>query len=104
MLLHTVFFWLRDDLDESAKKAFENALAGLLKIKGIKFKYIGKPAATRRAVIDRTYSYKFVIGFDDIKGHDYYQDCETHKEFVDAFKNYWVKVQVYDGEEYKIGG
>jgi hypothetical protein len=48
MFLHTVLFWLRDDLKSTELQAFEAGLNDLINIESVKFKFIGKPASTRR--------------------------------------------------------
>lgn len=98
MLLHTVLFWLRDNLTQAEKEQFEKGLAELTTIGTVKTKFFGKPAATRRPVIDTSYSYQLVLGFDDIKGHDAYQTDPIHLKFLTACAPFWTKVLIYDAE------
>ena len=101
MFLHTVFFWLKPGLTPAETAEFEAGLATLTTIPTVRFKYVGKPASTRRPVIDSSYSYKLVVGFDNLAGHDTYQEIDTHLAFIAQCSKYWTKVQIYDAEEVK---
>lgn len=96
MFLHTVFFWLRSDLGPVQVADFEAGVRQLMLIHTVRFCYLGTPAETDRPVIDRTYSYQLVVGFDDRAGHDVYQDIDIHLDFVKRFSSFWTKVQIYD--------
>jgi hypothetical protein len=98
MFLHTVLFWLRTDLTPEDIRKFESGLQDLIQIDSVKFNFIGKPAVTRRPVIDSSYSYKLVVGFDDLAGHDRYQEAPLHLKFIDNCQKFWTKVQIYDAE------
>lgn len=98
MFLHTVLFWLREDLAQGELQAFESGLKDLIGIQSVRFKFIGKPAATRRPVIDWSYSYKLVVGFDNLMGHDEYQDDPVHLKFIQDCRSFWTKVQIFDAE------
>jgi hypothetical protein len=98
MLLHTVLFWLRPDLTAAEVATFEAGLASLTSIPTVRWSFIGKPAATRRPVIDSSYSYQLVVGFDDLAGHDIYQEIAVHEDFRQAYSPYWTKVLIYDAQ------
>lgn len=98
MFLHTVLFWLRNDLTQAEKDQFEKGLKDLTAITTVKTSFFGKPAPTRRPVIDATYSYQLVLGFEDIKGHDAYQTDPIHLAFVKTCAPLWTKVLIYDAE------
>jgi len=98
MFMHTVLFWLREHLTQAEKDQFEKGLDALSAIGAVKMKFIGTPAATRRPVIDASYSYQLVLGFDDIKGHDAYQSDPVHLKFVKECAPLWTKVLIYDAE------
>ena len=99
MFLHSVFFWLRPDLQPSQVSEFEAGVRQLMAIETVRFRYLGTPAATDRPVIDRSYSYQLVVGFDDLAGHDFYQQVDIHLAFIQRFAGYWHKVQIYDAVE-----
>lgn len=96
MFLHTVLFWLRPDLSPAQIADFAAGVRQLMMIPTVRFRYLGTPAETDRPVIDRTYSFKLVVGFDDRAGHDVYQDIDVHLDFIKRFSSYWTKVQIYD--------
>lgn len=98
MFLHTVLFWLRPDLTREEVARFEEGLKTLTTIRSVKTHFFGKPAPTRRPVIDATYSYQLVLGFEDIHGHDSYQTDPLHQTFVKTCSPLWSKVLIYDAE------
>lgn len=94
--IHVVCVWLKPDLDRRDIKDFEKAMRELKKIKTVRSMEIGKPAGTKRDVVDNTYSYMMVFYFNDATGHDLYQIDPIHQDFVDKNKAKWTRVQVYD--------
>lgn len=96
MLIHTVYFWLPPELESDTVAAFEEGLEALTKISFVRHGYWGRPAATSRPVIDRTYSYGLAVIFDDMAGHDAYQVDPAHKAFLERFAPMWLKVTIYD--------
>ena len=98
MFVHNVIFWLRKDLSDASVKEFEAGIAMLAKLPSVHHGFIGKPAATDRPIIDRTYSYGLTVVFDDLAGHDAYQVHPDHLEFVEKNKGKWATVKIYDFE------
>src|SRR5260221_4080249 len=96
MHTHSVFFWLRDNLDDADHKAFQSGLDLLTRQPQVRDRRIGRPAATKRVVVDSTYSYTIVLRFDDINGHDAYQVSAEHQMFLDTRSGMIRRVQVYD--------
>lgn len=96
MLLHTVLFWVKPDLAPAQIREFEQGLRSLTGIASVRWHFIGRPATTRRPVIDSTYAYKLVVAFDDLAGHDHYQAVDVHQRFIAACSGYWTRVQIYD--------
>ena len=96
MFAHSVYFWLKEGLGEEGLNHFREGLNSLAAIDTVKQSYIGVPALTDRAVIDRTYSYALILIFDDQKGHDVYQEHEAHDKFRNECSVYWSKVLIYD--------
>lgn len=94
--IHIVYIWLKPDLDRKDIRAFEKDMRDLKKIKTVKSMEIGKPAGTKRDVVDNTYSYAIIMYFNDATAHDLYQIDPIHKDFVDKHKAKWVRIQVYD--------
>ncbi len=99
MLVHSVYFWLKDEICEAKRQAFYEGLLELSKIPTVVQLYVGKPATTeKRPVIDDTYTYGIAVVFNDIEGHNIYQTHSIHKNFLAEFSSYWNKVVVYDIE------
>lgn len=95
MILHNVFFWLKDPSAEVITE-FKSDLQKLEKIKEIKQIHVGVPAPIIRPVVDNSYSVGLTVFFIDMQGHDTYQVHPLHKEFLAKNKEKWTKVQIYD--------
>lgn len=96
-LIHSVYFWLNEDLSETDEVAFIAGVESLKAISSIKSCYIGPPAPTEeRGVVDNSYSYALIVHFDDVAGHDAYQVDPVHVKFVEDHQDKWTKVVVYD--------
>ncbi|MFT5836948.1 MAG: hypothetical protein ACI9ZV_000449 [Candidatus Azotimanducaceae bacterium] len=99
MLVHTVFFWLRKDLDGDKITEFRMGLESLKSIEHAEVTYIGSPASTaERPVLDTSYDFCLTVLLKDIAAHDAYQAHETHQAFLAAHKEQWKKVKVYDAD------
>lgn len=96
MLVHAVYFWLKSDITDDDIKRFETKANALLKIPSVKNGWVGKPSSTDRPVIDRSYSFALVVVFDDMAGHDIYQDHPIHDDFRDSCSMLWTAVKIYD--------
>ena len=96
LFFHHVFFWLKDPDKPENRKKFEKGLKDLASIETIVSKQIGIPADTDREVIDNTYHYSFLAGFQDKSGHDVYQTHKKHLNFIDKCQHLWDRVLVYD--------
>lgn len=97
MIIHHVFFWLKDPSSMADKEALIAGLKTLKKIKNIRQMYIGFPAATeKRAVVDNSYNVSELLFFDDLEGQMAYQEDPIHQKFVENCAHLWEKVIVYD--------
>lgn len=97
VLIHHVFFWLKEPGNQQVRKQFEAALKKLLKVKTIKISHIGIPASTEsRDVVDHSYSYSLMVVFDTREDQDSYQVDPIHQAFVAENSHLWNKVVVYD--------
>lgn len=97
--IHLVFFWLKNPDDLNDRKAFENAMHKLLNTsKFAHNKHFGKPAATKRPVVDDSYTYCLKVTFNSIEEHDQYQIEPAHKLFIAEAKELWERVLIYDSE------
>jgi hypothetical protein len=99
MLVHTVYFWLRPDLTAQQRADFRRGVESLGTIKSVEKIYVGIPAKTeKRPVIDDSYSVALTVLCKDVAAHDAYQIDPIHGVFIDRFKSYWARVQIYDAE------
>ncbi len=97
VLIHHVFFWMKNPDNQNDRKQFENAIHKLTSIKLIHKSHFGVPAPTEdREVVDHSYSYSLMLIFKSKEDQDVYQTHPTHKDFVDNNQHLWDKVVVYD--------
>ena len=97
MLVHTVYFWLKPELTAAQRADFRRGVESLGGIKAIDTLYVGTPAQTeKRPIIDDSYSVAITVVCKDVAAHDAYQVDPIHLVFVNSFKTYWNKVQIYD--------
>ncbi len=98
-LAHTVYFWLKPDLDAAARTRFVDALKSLEDAPSVRRVLVGPAAATpSRGVVDNSFDYMLVLWFDDVAGHDAYQIDPVHLAFVEGNEDKWTTVKVYDAE------
>jgi hypothetical protein len=65
-------------------------------IASIKSFHLGKPADTRREVIDSSYQYSLLTVFDNRAAHDEYQVHPVHNAFRKVVEELCNRVLVYD--------
>ena len=95
--IHTVFFWLNEGTTTSQTEQLLNDCKEYLgAIKTVRYLAVGNPAGTPREVVDNSYGVGLVVHFDNKAGHDYYQEAEEHKKFIERNQSIWKRVQVYD--------
>lgn len=93
--LHHVYFWLADPDSPVARKEFLAELNKMRVIPGIRYSFVGTPAADARDVVDNSFTFYWLVTFDDKKAWKVYDTHPIH----DAFRKklaLWKKVQVYD--------
>ena len=99
MLVHTVFFWLRKDLDGTQRANFRMGLESLKEIEHADSVFIGRPASVgERTVCDKSYDFCLTVILKDVPTHDAYQAHEIHQNFIATHKEKWQKVKVYDAD------
>lgn len=97
MLIHHVFFWLKNPGSDEDLARLLKGLRTLAQIETVRGIHIGVPADTeQREVIERGYSASELLFFDDLKGQKAYQDHPVHKKFVADCAHLWERVVVYD--------
>jgi stress responsive alpha/beta barrel protein len=96
MFIHSVYFWLKPDLSDEARRRYISGLRSLLTIDTVQAGYIGLPADTRRPVVDHTYSHALVLMFRDASAHERYQLDPIHDRFRTECRDCWDRVVIYD--------
>ncbi len=97
MLVHSVYFWLKEGLSEEERAGFRAGLESLGGIPEVQALYVGAPADTPpRPVIESTYTYGLVVILAGMAEHDIYQEHPLHRQFLERFKDDWERIQVYD--------
>lgn len=96
--IHSVYFWLVDDISEPQRKDFiEKGLGKLKECKHLSSIYVGPPADSEpREVVDDTYDYAWICHFKDKAAHDAYQIDPIHLSFVENYGDLFKEVKVYD--------
>jgi hypothetical protein len=94
--IHHVFFWLKNPGNADEKARLIEGLNTLLEIPGVKTAFIGRPADTDRAVIERGYAISWLLFFDGPEAEAAYQTHPLHLQFVADYAHLWEKVIVYD--------
>lgn len=97
MLIHHVFFWLKNPGSERDLARLLAGLRTLAQIETVRGMHFGVPADTeQRGVVERSYSASELLFFDDLQGQKAYQDHPVHKKFVADCSHLWERVVVYD--------
>lgn len=96
MFVHSVYFWLREELSKEQLTAFRRGLESLAAVEVAEAVHVGTAAGTDRPVIDRSYSFGLVVMLRDRKAHDVYQDHPVHRRFVQEFSTFWTRIVIYD--------
>ncbi|MFT7670571.1 MAG: hypothetical protein ACI8X5_003281 [Planctomycetota bacterium] len=96
--LHTVYFWLRSDLEAARRSEFLVGLRKLADSTKVSSLRVGVPAGTLRDIVDNSWDFQIVAEFASRDAHDVYQSPEdpVHAAFIAGFSDCWARVQVYD--------
>jgi len=99
MLYHCVYFWLKPELTAAQRAEFRRGVETLKAIKSAEKISVGVPAGTtRRPVVDSTYDVALIVECKDVAAEAAYQVDPIHLAFVEKFKTFWTRVQIYDSE------
>jgi len=97
MLIHNVYFALKDNSDKARKHLIDECYTYLSGITGIRSFYSGVLAEkNNRPVNDRNFDVGLHVVFESQKAHDNYQTSDSHNEFVDRNKDNWENARVFD--------
>ena len=96
-LSHDVYFSLKDASTESCQKLIAECHSKLAGIDGVVFLAAGtRDPELTRDVNDRDYDVSLHVFFTDRAAHDAYQDAPAHLAFIEANKDSWTNVRVFD--------
>ena len=99
MLVHTVIFWLKNDLSDEDRSTFFKEVATLGTIPSVEDFHLGTPAQTpKRPVIDDSYDCAVTVVLQDLTAQDQYQIDPIHQEFIDTCSSFWERVVIYDAD------
>jgi hypothetical protein len=97
ILVHHVFFWLKNPGSAEDRDKLIAGVKSLEKIETIKMIHVGIPASTeKRDVVDNSYAVSELMFFDNEKDQKTYQDHPIHQKFIQEHSHLWEKVIVYD--------
>jgi hypothetical protein len=98
MLIHTVYFWLKPELTDAQRAEFRRGVESLAGIPSVEKLYVGAPAMgiPARPVVDQSFSIGLTAVMRDVAGHDIYQKHPLHLAFLENFRTFWTRVQIYD--------
>jgi hypothetical protein len=94
--IHHVYFWLKNPENINDFNQLIEGLKKLSAVTTITNFHIGKPASTKREVIDSSYSISWLLLFNNKENQDSYQTDPIHLKFVEQCSHLWTKVVVYD--------
>jgi hypothetical protein len=92
---HVLFYMHRPDNEADRAKLLEG-LQKMTAIPSVRYAHIGTPAATNRAVIERTYAFSWLCFFDSPADEEAYQNDPIHDDFRNNYASLWEKVVIYD--------
>ncbi|HMP91875.1 MAG TPA: Dabb family protein [Phnomibacter sp.] len=97
MLVHHVFFWLKEPGNQSHRQQLITGLRTLASIPQVKQLLVGTAAGTEsRSVVDHSYDVSELMYFNNLQDQATYQQHPTHQDFVQQYSHLWQKVVVYD--------
>lgn len=96
-LAHDVYFTLKDSSPEATQKLVSACHTKLAGIAGVIFLAAGtRDHGLDREVNDTTYDVSLHVFFSSRAAHDAYQTASAHLEFIEANKDNWQGVRVFD--------
>ena len=98
-MIHTVYFWLKDDLNDEDRQDFVRAAKELAIVPTVRKFYGGPPAGTPdRDVTNHDFDYSIHLIFMSVKDHNTYQQDPVHLKFVETQAHKFATVKVFDSE------
>ncbi|MEX1096052.1 MAG: Dabb family protein [Planctomycetales bacterium] len=97
MLVHDVYFTLKDDSPAARRRLVDSCYALLKDLPGIAHFAAGERSPDlARPVNDREFHVGLHVAFVDRPAHDAYQAAEQHQRFISENRDDWAQVRVFD--------
>jgi hypothetical protein len=96
LLVHHVFFYLKDPQNAQDEAKLLEGLERLAKISTIQLSHIGRPARTSGDSIENGYSVSWLCFFKNLIEEEIYQTDPIHVQFLEEYSHLWEKRVVYD--------
>lgn len=97
MIIHQVFFWLKDPHHASARNRLMAGIRAMAVIPEIRALRVGTAAGTEsRDVVDASFDVSETMEFASLADQKTYQDHPLHRAFAQSFGHLWDRVVVYD--------
>lgn len=97
IILHSVYFWLKEGLSDEEEADFLKYFEVLQNIAGVRSLNYGKPAPTTiRDVVDHSYSYNLLLTFNNLEAIKIYETHPEHVAGAEKYGKYWTRVEVKD--------
>lgn len=96
VLVHHVFFYLKDPQSASDEAKLLEGLGKLDKISTIQLSHVGRPARTSGEEIEKGYSVSWLCFFKNLIEEEIYQTDPIHLKFLEDYAHLWEKRVVYD--------
>jgi hypothetical protein len=98
MLAHNVYFTLKDNSAAAREKLIADCRRYLSSHPGTTFFACGQVSDLNRPVNVRDWDVGLHVIFASREDHDRYQAAPLHHEFIEANRDNWAKVRVFDSE------
>lgn len=97
--IHSVYFWFKEGTTPEQKESFMADTEAFIEIESVKALYAGTPAPSAdRPVVDKSYDFSVILHFEDLAGHDAYQEDPMHLEMIEKHSDIWERVLVMDSK------
>jgi len=96
-IVHSVYFWLKENISDEEEQDFLNFFAELRKVPGVQTLQYGKTAPTNpRPVVDHSFQYNLLVTFASMEDINTYETHPIHTAAAEQYSKYWEKVEVRD--------
>jgi len=94
--IHSVYIWFKEGVTEEQLALLYQDTENLRTIEVVKALYTGKPAATNRPMVERSYDFAIILHFEGLAGHDIYQEHPIHQALLKKHSALWERVMITD--------